>query len=1030
MVSREDGQSVAVTVMFTPGQRKVIHITGVVAEVAEGSAVIVTEDGRRVVVEFGLNGNTPEPGSVVTIVGRKDSDTGVLRARSVRRLDQTLKRLNAHIEEIGEASLERKAQIKHVARVQRLLEGISTRQLQLVNDLLEQLPEAARPALDQALRNLEEANEAAGRALDRALELAAHQEREKEDIEAHRLPKNVKPTLDDIAKALDLTPDLLTERLSQGSTLAQIVEETGFSKETFQERVVTIVLERLQALVDEGRLTPEARELIAAELQSRAGKLIERIFTEDDEARPDLPFSLEDMAAILEMEPSRVYALLREGNSIQRIAERRNLSAEELVERLLKLARERVRTLLEDGHIRQQDAERLIADVREKIVKRIHESPNAGQGSLQPRPNRGEVERSAPETAANRRDVPFDLRLVARILGMSEEALITRLREGGTLSEVAEQSGVGLEEMVDRLTTAMKKKLAEMVESGKIEPDRARKLLEEARERLIKSLREFRHSTGEEAEERRPALSPSTQLYQGLPLTVEDVAGALDISIRELQEWLHEENGIRELLGERDVDLEDFVNKLMNVAEERLSDLVSKGEVSRDKATHLLAKLKHQLFGDLRLTRQARPAVSDEESSTRQVSFVPFTIGIVARSLGLSPHELRQALSSGHTVAEIAEERDISLEKVIDALMHPLEEQVREAIRSGRVSQEETREKLEAARKSFSRALRSFRAQDQHEVRPTARPTERPASRPGSTPPFNVNIVARVLGTGPDELRSLIDQGHTIAAIAKRKGISLEGVVKALLAPVQEELRQAVRNGRIDEENAKKKLEGAREDIIKALETFVAAHDNSSRPAEGHPLDSEEASDRQEASHEEEQRRAELDRREQESHEERQGDSQEQSEPELQQESEVVVNRAPVAHVGSDRTVALGEPVVLNGAESLDDGSIASFNWRQIRGPSVHLSDPSSVTLTFVPSDAGIYAFTLVVTDDQGLTSEPVRVRITVEDTSRNQETSTEGTSSPTDDTSNTVSTTTEPSTSHDDSLATDAPSDQEEDHI
>ena len=239
--------------MFIPVQGKVVHITGVIAEVADGTAVILTEKGRRVTAEFGLNGNIPETGTVVTVVGRLDPDANVLRVRSVHRVSKTLKRLSAHIDKVRDSTPDRKRQIKHVTRTRRLLENLSSRQVQIVNKVLERSPEAAQPALACALRNLEDANQAVARAIDQAIVLAGHQEREKRQREqgkpkVHNLPKDVKPTIDDIAAALDLTKDALLDLLSQDAALAQIVHESGLDTEAFRQNVVAIVVERLQAL--------------------------------------------------------------------------------------------------------------------------------------------------------------------------------------------------------------------------------------------------------------------------------------------------------------------------------------------------------------------------------------------------------------------------------------------------------------------------------------------------------------------------------------------------------------------------------------------------------------------------------------------------------------------------------------------------------------------------------------------------------------------------------------------------------------
>ncbi|MCZ6892322.1 MAG: hypothetical protein O7F09_07395 [Chloroflexi bacterium] len=953
VVSHKDDATIAVSVMFVPSHGKVLHITGVVAEVAEGTAVLITEDGQQITVEFGLNGNIVDAGAVVTIVGRLDAETGVLRARSVHLVDKTLRRLRAHVEEIREAALERKDQIKHVARVQHLLEEASSRQLKIVSELLDRLPEEAHAGLERALSNIEEANRAIAEALDTALELAGRQERERQQVKrltVQRLPKEMKPTFQDVAAALNTTTDALAEQLRQDITLAQIVEDAGLTGEAFVQKVIDVVVERLQPWVDEGRLTQEALDLIADELHTRAEEAIEEIFTRDDDVRLDIPFSLEDLAAILEMEPAKLYALFREEQvTILGIAEERGLSRDALVEKLMELARQRAQALLDTGAIGPKDVERLLADMGERIRKQIEKSVQRNLNPAVDESGRGEPDRpDRPDVSSVR--ASFDLALTARILGMSEDALLARLKEGGTLSDIAQQSGVGLDDLVDKLIEAMMRKLEEMVEEGRIEPDRARELLQEARERLMKSIREFRQETIDRPDQ-RPAWSPTARLYKNIPVTAEDVAGAFGITVAELQKWMHQDDGVRLLLEERGIDPEQLVAKLLSVAEDRLAELASRNELTEEQAVRLLAELKRRLIADLRLTKTARPNVSDERREAQPTAFVPFNIGILAGSLGLSAEELRRALSSGATVAEIAESVNVSLDQVLRALLQPLEEQIREAIENGRINEDDANEKLEEARESTLKGLRSFHLPEQNRVRPVVRPAQPPEPRPlPDISTGGVSLLARALGTSLDEFRDLIARGQAVAEIVKRMGLTREEMVRNALASQQDALREAVRSGRISDEEARKRLEAARDEIIQALRSLLDVEGSG-------PSIRDQG-----------------------------GDSSTTSGSDVLPEDRViepVVNRPPAALIVVGQTGTVGDSVLLDGSGSQDDGVIKAFSWRQIEGPRTVLSDTSSAVVSFLPVEAGTYVFELVVADDQGLSSVAVTVTVVVDEPQR-----------------------------------------------
>ena len=95
-------------------------------------------------------------------------------------------------------------------------------------------------------------------------------------------------------------------------------------------------------------------------------------------------------------------------------------------------------------------------------------------------------------------------------------------------------------------------------------------------------------------------------------------------------------------------------------------------------------------------------------------------------------------------------------------------------------------------------------------------------------------------------------------------------------------------------------------------------------------------------------------------------------------------NQAPVADAGPDQTVAKLTGVVLDGRGSSDpDGTIAGYAWSQTAGPAVVLDGADTVAPTFGAPDVGAatdLVFQLIVTDNDGATSPPDSVTITVTD--------------------------------------------------
>lgn len=82
------------------------------------------------------------------------------------------------------------------------------------------------------------------------------------------------------------------------------------------------------------------------------------------------------------------------------------------------------------------------------------------------------------------------------------------------------------------------------------------------------------------------------------------------------------------------------------------------------------------------------------------------------------------------------------------------------------------------------------------------------------------------------------------------------------------------------------------------------------------------------------------------------------------------INQIPIASAGVDATVDEGATVLLSGSTSTDvDGSIVSYLWTQVSGPSVILSDSTAVNTNFVApsvSSNSTAEFQLKVTDNLG----------------------------------------------------------------
>jgi hypothetical protein len=86
-------------------------------------------------------------------------------------------------------------------------------------------------------------------------------------------------------------------------------------------------------------------------------------------------------------------------------------------------------------------------------------------------------------------------------------------------------------------------------------------------------------------------------------------------------------------------------------------------------------------------------------------------------------------------------------------------------------------------------------------------------------------------------------------------------------------------------------------------------------------------------------------------------------------------NNLPTANAGSDKSYSSASKIYFGGSGSDNDGSISSYRWTKIGGPSATISGSTSASASASISSSGTYVFKLTVTDNEGGTdSDYVRV--------------------------------------------------------
>jgi hypothetical protein len=89
----------------------------------------------------------------------------------------------------------------------------------------------------------------------------------------------------------------------------------------------------------------------------------------------------------------------------------------------------------------------------------------------------------------------------------------------------------------------------------------------------------------------------------------------------------------------------------------------------------------------------------------RVLGSVPAKLEAAARYLGMTPEELRRALEDGKTLAQVARDRNKSVDRLVDALVAPAEQKLARAVEEGRLTEAEKTEMLSRLREHLTEVV-------------------------------------------------------------------------------------------------------------------------------------------------------------------------------------------------------------------------------------------------------------------------------------------------------------------------------------
>ena len=551
---------------------------------------------------------------------------------------------------------------------------------------------------------------------------------------------------------------------------------------------------RAKSLIADGAVHAEDAERHLASLRDRIGDEINRSGGRRHEFDEEFPVGPEQIAAKLSITVAEFEAHFEGGGTLGQLVRNQGKNLEAFIDDVVEDARARLDDLLDEDRIDPRRARQVLAELKEQL--RLHAGPNG------PR-----IVARVDAQPVELREAPFDLRRLAKVLEKPADELRRLLSDGRSIEELARAGGMSIDDVIAHLATPMRNQIRHMVETGRLSEDQAQKMFERMRQSLVAAVMRFQIRRGDEGPSHGVVQADASfRPYGDLPFTLRDAAEVLGLSVAEVANLMGRSDQFPHVLEERGFTGQQFIAAILTLVEKRLRNAVVRAETTEDRVGHIVNALRERLLHDLGVERDVRPVrlteVASDRLSTQSRPVTPFDIVRIAKILSIAPEELEGLLSDGYTVGEVVEQRNASLDSVIDALIEPLKAKLAELVKAGFIQPSDARHQIEASHSTIARRLREFRARSGHDGNASTsellgQPDTGEVSFDGRQvlPTLaNVEAVFRLLGVA-DKAADLRERGLSLAHLAKELDLDAAGMHARLMDVARDRVDSSIAFG-------------------------------------------------------------------------------------------------------------------------------------------------------------------------------------------------------------------------------------------
>ena len=202
---------------------------------------------------------------------------------------------------------------------------------------------------------------------------------------------------------------------------------------------------------------------------------------------------------------------------------------------------------------------------------------------------------------------------------------------------------------------------------------------------------------------------------------------------------------------------------------------------------------------------------------------VKVSLAVAATAIGISDDELRTALRSGQSIAQVAQSKGVDVQKVIDAIVADARERVAEKVQEGDLTQAHADQRL---------ANLPQRVTDM--VNRTGGSRHGPGGHRRHGPGPGLAAAADAIGVSEQDLVTALRSGQSIAQVAQSKGVEVQKVIDAIVADARTRLAEKVQSGDLTQAQADQRLANLSARVTDMVNrTGGAGHGPKPRPGDG-----------------------------------------------------------------------------------------------------------------------------------------------------------------------------------------------------